>query len=328
VVAIVVALDAALIPWSCAQLVKTLWPWTSQLAATVEEWAWERWDAERRGFRISPEPVPEYVAAPGAAPPSLTRPWVVRGLLNATDETTQSKALRGYDWLLESPVGDLEIDFFSNASAIDGIVPDARAPLRSIVRGILAGGSAKIGTEMIFRSFPRLLDELEIGARVGALLGGASKMDSSRVGLLLTVPVFMATGAPDARTDLHCEPIGNLMLQMGGSKLWTMVPPEESRHLRPTVSKDGRAYLQSRLPTERPEETLAHVRRWTVESRAGDAVWVPTWTWHRVDYIEGVTALSASLFHPRHEQIVTHNPLYAALVLPNMVKELVGWKTQ
>ena len=38
--------------------------------------------------------------------------------------------------------------------------------------------------------------------------------------------------------------------------------------------------------------------------------------------------LSASLFHPRHEQIVAHNPLYAALVLPNMLKELVGWKTQ
>lgn len=30
----------------------------------------------------------------------------------------------------------------------------------------------------------------------------------------------------------------------------------------------------------------------------------------------------------RREQIVTHNPLFAAVVLPNMIKELVGWKKQ
>ena len=128
-----------------------------------------------------------------------------------------------------------------------------------------------------------------------------------------------------------------------------------------------------------------------VPHQAGDALWVPTWTWHRVDYIEGVTALAASLFHVRceqiathppgmqvlttapatlpslrtqvrrvgtlmaseitlrllqphnmeicclappralqvrREQIVTHNPLFAAVVFPNMVKELVGWKKQ
>ena len=28
------------------------------------------------------------------------------------------------------------------------------------------------------------------------------------------------------------------------------------------------AYVQSKLPTERPEETLGHVRRWVVESQA------------------------------------------------------------
>jgi len=306
---------------------RTLCPWTSPTGAAMEEWAWERWDAERRGFRIAAEPVPELDIKLGTSAPDLTRPWVLRGLLNATDHS-ESTTLRGYDWLLTPPVGDLEIDYFTNASAEDGIVPDARAPLATIVRGIIDGGSAKIGTEMIFRSFPNLLDELEIGSRVGSLLGGARTMDASRVGLLLTVPVFMATGAPNARTDLHCEPIGNLMLQMSGRKLWTLVPPEESRYLRPSLSKDGRAYVQSRLPIDRPEETLSHVRRWTLEVNAGDAVWVPTWTWHRVDYIDGVTALSASLFHPRHEQIVTHNPLYAALVLPNMLKELVGWKTQ
>ena len=90
-----------------------------------------------------------------------------------------------------------------------------------------------------------------------------------------------------------------------------------------------RAYFQSAHPPESVGERIAHVRqRWSVVTGPGDVLWVPTWTWHRVDYLDGVTALSASLFHPRHEQIVSHNPLYAALVLPNMLKELVGWKTQ
>ena len=106
------------------------------------------------------------------------------------------------------------------------------------------------------------------------------------------------------------------------------MPPEESRLLRPTLSPDGRAYFQSRLPVEDPAERLAHVRRWTVETRAGDVLWVPTWTWHRVDYTPGVTALSASLFHFRFEQVVRLNALFSALALPNVLKELVGWKTQ
>ena len=45
------------------------------------------------------------------------------------------------------------------------------------------------------------------------------RSQASRIGLLLTVPVFMATGHSHARTDLHCEPIGNLVLQMGGRKV-------------------------------------------------------------------------------------------------------------
>jgi len=329
VIAIAVALssatDVALTLWALAQLVNCLWPWNSPFAAQAEAWAWAQFDAERSGIHSAPEPVPELLNFETlSGPVSLSRPWVIRGLLNGSS----TRMLKDYAWLLDAPVGDVEVDYFTNASAVDGIIPDARASLREVVGGIIAGGSAKIGTEMIMRRFPWLLDELQISERVGPLLGGADVVASSRVGLLLTVPVFMATGAPNARTDLHCEPIGNLMLQLGGRKTWTLVPPEESRHLRPTISKDGRAYLYSRLPTEDPERTLAHVRRWVVESRAGDAVWVPTWTWHRVDYLDGVTALSASLFHPRHEQIVSHNPLYALIVAPNMLKELLGLNAQ
>ena len=99
--------------------------------------------------------------------------------------------------------------------------------------------------------------------------------------------------------------------------------------MRSTLSKDGRAYFVSSVPpTEDPEVSLRHVTRWTVETDSGDALWVPTWTWHRVDYLPGHIALSASLFHFRFEQVARHNPLFSVLALPNVIKELVGWKTQ
>lgn len=206
-------------------------------------------------------------------------------------------------------------------------MPNSRARLADVVSAIVAGGPQKIGTELIFRRFPELLAQLGITDLVGPLLGGAQHVAAHRLGFTLTVPVFMASGEARARTDLHCEPIGNLMLQLGGSKLWTLVPPSESRFLRPAVAPDGRAYFYSRMAMFDPETSLTHVRRWRVESHTGDALWVPTWTWHRVDYLPRVTALSASLFHFRPEQTV-HNPLYSALAVPNVLKELVGWKTQ
>ena len=75
-------------------------------------------------------------------------------------------------------------------------------------------------------------------------------------------------------------------------------------------------------------EFAEHARRYEIETIAGDVLWVPTWTWHRVDYLPGVSAVSASLFHVKMDQIASLNPLFAGLLMPNLAKELVGWKTQ
>eukprot|EP00550_Attheya_septentrionalis_P011423 CAMPEP_0198305592 /NCGR_PEP_ID=MMETSP1449-20131203/57985_1 /TAXON_ID=420275 /ORGANISM="Attheya septentrionalis, Strain CCMP2084" /LENGTH=348 /DNA_ID=CAMNT_0044008127 /DNA_START=100 /DNA_END=1141 /DNA_ORIENTATION=- len=48
-----------------------------------------------------------------------------------------------------------------------------------------------------------------------------------------------------SRTDLHCEPIGNVAVQLQGSKVWTLVDPKYSMKLRPSISKHGRAYFYS-----------------------------------------------------------------------------------
>lgn len=319
-----VASQNATLSWVAAQLLKSLWPLESPLGVRLQSWAWEQWEVQVTGRSMPSTPVPELEL--GAEPQSgRNEPYIVRGLLNGTNSPLVGD---DYSWLMRGDLGQLVVDYFSNASVEDGLVPDARAPLAEVVGRIVAGGPEKLGTEMIFRTFPHLLADLRMAERVAPLLGGASHIDARRLGTTLTVPVFMATGAPHARTDLHCEPIGNLMLQLGGWKRWVLVPPDQSRYLRPTLSKDGRAYFMSSQPTADPDTTLAHVERWHVDTQPGDALWVPPWTWHRVDYVDGVTALAASLFHFRVEQAVSHNALYMTLAVPNIVKELIGWKTQ
>ena len=311
--------------WISAQLIKALWPLPADgTVERIQGWAWSRWEAEVASRSVEPMALPEVPI--GQQPPAgLSKPFVVRGLLNGS-------LLSGdVGWLTSDLVGNIVVDYFTNASLEMAVVPDARATLREVVQRIMAGGPEKIGTEMIFRQHPQLLEMLlgERAAHVAELLGGHSHIRPARIGTTLTVPVFMARGAPRQRTDLHCEPIGNLMLMLKGRKTWTLVGPDQSRYLRPTLSPDGRAYFFSQQPTADPTVTLRHVARWVGETAEGDALWVPSWTWHRVDYTAaGEVALSASLFHFRAEQFLRTHPLYTALVVPNIVKELVGWKTQ
>jgi len=95
----------------------------------------------------------------------------------------------------------------------------------------------------------------------------------------------------------------------------------------PAVGRLGRPCL---LPHAAGALAIAEsgAAHYVVEQSAGDVLWVPTWCWHRVDYQAGVTALSVSLFHLRIGQLLGDNRLFAAGLLPNLLKELVGWKTQ
>ena len=138
-----------------------------------------------------------------------------------------------------------------------------------------------------------------------------------------------AAPGPGVRTDLHSEPIGNVMLRLSGRKRWTLAPANASRQLRPRLSPDGRAYFFANRSWE--SRLDGGVPHWEVETRAGDLLWVPTWTWHAVDYAplgDDRAALSVSLFHFRAAQFATANSLFSALAVPNIVKEVVGWKTQ
>ena len=127
------------------------------------------------------------------------------------------------------------------------------------------------------------------------------------------------------RTDLHCEPIANIAVQLTGEKRWTLIDPAYTNYLKPSVSREGRAYFFSNVNPLDPA-ALEDIPHYEVITKTGDALWVPPWAWHRVDYIPGVVSFAASLFHFRPMEFFRNNPLFATLILPNLVKELLGRK--
>ena len=87
---------------------------------------------------------------------------------------------------------------------------------------------------------------------------------------------------------------GSATLQLGGRKKWTLIPGDQSYRLRPSLAPDGRAFFCTRRAHGAAGvATLAAAgaTHYEVEQRPGDVLWVPTWTWHRVDYLPNVTAL-------------------------------------
>ena len=160
-------------------------------------------------------------------------------------------------------------------------------------------------------------------------------------------------------TGLHCEPIANIAVQLAGYRQWTLVDPRYSWRLRPAISADGRSFYPSWITTDQ----LKTIPRYEVMTSPGDALFVPTWTWHRVDYRTDLSeaeaaaaaavktddkfigrmkelsnnnangdgnnvSIGASLFHFRAGDYVRRNPLFALLLVPAIIKEAIGVSSQ
>jgi len=65
-----------------------------------------------------------------------------------------------------------------------------------------------------------------------------------------------------------------------------------------------------------------------VETDAGDVLYVPTWFWHRVEYLPNIVAVSVSLFEVTLLDMARNHPMFFATVWPNLVKEIFGINTQ
>uniref|UniRef100_A0A7S2GJF2 JmjC domain-containing protein n=1 Tax=Octactis speculum TaxID=3111310 RepID=A0A7S2GJF2_9STRA len=341
--------------WFLHQLITSLLPFAPPRSwRTTDAAIWQRYQ-DAHGTKEAPMvPIDEPNLASllaGETKLDLSRPAVLRGALNLTHLGW------GLDWLAESPRGDMVVDYFSDASIPakeGGSVPRSRAALRDIVSAFGIENATifpKVGTEMVFHKYPHLLQDLPLDKY--ASIFGYRWFDPRYVGTLLTVPVFLSRGTKafdtasskgdddddddaeittttttkaSSRTDLHCEPITNVCLHLVGRKRWTLVDPADSPGLRPALSPDGRAYVFANLDPDDP--AITRVRRYSAMLEAGDILYVPAWWWHRVDYIEDQTALSMSLFHVNFEQMLGNNKLFFALVVPNLVKEVLGWNKQ
>ena len=93
---------------------------------------------------------------------------------------------------------------------------------------------------------------------------------------------------------------------------------------RPSLDA-GRAYFRSSLHDSEVDRIAG---RYEVETTAGDMLYVPPWTWHAVAYDSTDVSVAASLFHFVPSSFIRNQPAFAAAILPNLAKELVGVKTQ
>jgi len=308
----------------------------------------------------------------------------------------------------------LVIPYFSDATRVGALQPDAQASVQAIVSAMIAQGKPhKIGSQLLVQNDPSLMDEVAPLEFVHDLFGNHFSKNHlmgnpSRTGWrswfpgTTTVPVFIANTSPIAMTKqtasdqekggagdcsasdsssqessscpnpsietppanasttndendkpftgLHCEPIANVAAQLWGSRTWTLVDPKHSWRIRPSISHDGRSFYPSSVSMQ----TLkTQIPRYEVTTTPGDALWLPTWTYHKVDYVyhnndydgenestedndssaakllhEHKLSIGASLFHFRPMDFVRRNPLFALLMMPSMVRELAGIATQ
>jgi Cupin-like domain len=313
------------------------------------------------------------------------RPLLLKGLWNTNDLSTSSSKSRrlSLPGLLQET---MTVPYFTDARRIGALSPDGVATIKDIVSNIsLHGAPHKIATQLLLQKYPELIREVAPLPIVTQLFGPYFSSNAIRGSgpfllfpALTTVPLFVANShaasatdkrgpisistdddtnmeegvRPPAHTALHCEPIGNVAVQLSGQKQWTLVRPEFSNRLRPSIAPDGRAFFASWLSSwpmssKEPKKSIV-VPFYHAVTDAGDAIWVPTWTWHRVDYVstheatislDNVTsnadssslhsiAIGASLFHFRPVDFVVNNPLYAVLILPAILLELIGYNTQ
>ena len=288
------------------------------------------------------------------------RPLLLQNLWTKEELKDPRRHLTPHGLLQEETI----VDYFSNARSLRALIPDASGRVRDIVYNMTHRGLPhKIGSQLILDAHPEWIEEVAPTGIITTLFGDRFKstdiVQTSIIPAMTTVPVFVAPTSvpkvkattlnddsylslssnkqPPPHTALHCEPIGNVAVQLSGQKRWTLVSPEYSLYLRPSLAPDGRAYFAS----WQDMQALPVPHYSDVVTSAGDALWVPTWTWHHVDYTTTTTtsssdeeevtnnlAIGASLFHFRPMDFWDNNPLFAFLLIPALLREALGLQRQ
>ena len=267
-----------------------------------------------------------------------SRPMLFRNMWTEHDLASNERKLSLKGLLQE----DMEIPYFTNSSRPGSLTPDGYAKISDIVANISSKNMPhKIGTQLLASRKPELAYEVAPNHIVSGLFGNyftpPSYQGLANLKLHPIIILMVAKGNNQAsvgdqscpnenegpRTDMHCEPIANVLVQLEGEKKITLISPEYSMHLRPRLSPDGRAYIYSMLPN------FDHVPRYIHTIRKGDAIYIPNWTWHRVDYTpNNDVAISGSMFFFHPLDSFRRNPLHSTMIIPNMIMEMTGLKAQ
>jgi Cupin superfamily protein len=317
----------AVLTWSVAQ-----WIPIPSLHIETTQTAWNHWkQADSRSSKSDLLDVPSIDVSHRAPEELLSilqqrygtdwrrRPLLLQNLWSIDDLSLATRRL-SLQGLLQEP---MDIPYFTNAALPNTLSPDAIAPLSEVLFRITQGLPHKIATQLFIAHNPELITEVAPPSILTPLFG--NYFTSSSLSLLTTVPLFIAKGSRsttnNVKTELHCEPIANIAVQLEGSKSWKLMDSQHWWKLQPSLAADGRAFVSGTMSENVP--------RYEVMTMAGDALYIPTWTWHRVDY-ETVDQVSigASVFHFRALDYVRNHPLLAVLLIPALIQELVGWKTQ
>mmetsp|Transcript_21755 Transcript_21755/g.51255 ORF Transcript_21755/g.51255 Transcript_21755/m.51255 type:complete len:670 (-) Transcript_21755:342-2351(-) len=297
-----------------------------------------------------------------------THPILLRNIWPPQSFATESNRRLTIEGLLKDPeLSTVDLpNHFPDASqaGYPALVPDnsRQVTLFQFVSDLLSGRAAhaKIGTQLIVEAVPELTEEIVPRGLARELFGWNPWVDDLKSWLKDHVseriqgwinkfpsascyPVFVARQHPPSsnhypRTDLHAEPIGNIAVQLEGSRRWTLVSAEWSTLLRPTVSKHGRGYIYANLdPKDELSERLRQLPQvFECITNRGDAIWIPPWHWHKIDYNVGTpnesneTQLSvgASVFHFYPMMYAFNMPLFAYLIVPNLIWEALGFNTE
>ena len=288
-----------------------------------------------------------------------THPIILRNVLPMESFEDGSRRLTPAGILNDTALSNILLpNYFHDAAEIgyDALVPKSKEiTLSRFLRNIQSGEAprSKIGTQVIIEKHPELREEIFNSTLAKELF---SWREDPREYLQRWIgshwlswlpptsyyPVFIADNKPDSaqslsypRTDLHAEPIGNIAVQLHGTRRWTLVATKWSKLLRPTVSKHGRAYVYSNMdPRQELQKRLTSLPQvYDCVTNKGDALWVPPWMWHRVDYsystvdteldVEDTLSLGASIFH-FYPKLFLQSPLFSFLVIPNLIWEVLG----
>ncbi|EED87982.1 predicted protein [Thalassiosira pseudonana CCMP1335] len=240
------------------------------------------------------------------SPLVLRNLWPAESFEDNTDEVP-SRRLTTQSMLDDPQLSNLLLpNHFVDATktGYDALVPDTKSiTLSKFLRNIIDGSTpnAKIGTQVIVEEYPELREEIVPTRLAKELFEWNPWMEDSkevikqyagkRVGRWTTklpastyFPVFIAanqrstdaTNDTHPRTDLHSEPIGNIAVQLEGTRRWTLIPTMWSMLLRPSVSKHGRGYIYSNLDPliELPRRLKEVPAVYECVTNKGDAVWV------------------------------------------------------